>query len=215
MKRLAILAAAAVLTGGCLVQQNRHTFYLDPDGAVTWTVVQEEIRSDATDPARRDDEEQTFLRAARLGQHAVARALDELGAERVDSRIVRDRRPFLVVTEARFDAVDELLETFLRRLGVPAWGKLRVDADGGRLELTFRPDDEVGTDEVDDPVWALLEPFEGYRFVLTEGRFTEAEGFRLEAQETAAVMLAPDDETTVNRDGEATYVLNWTAASGD
>ena len=94
---LVLVAAAMVLTAACINQTNRHIFYLDPDGAVTWTVVQEEIRSDAENREDRVREEREFLRAVNRGEHDVARALGQLGASWIDTRFVRAERPYTVV----------------------------------------------------------------------------------------------------------------------
>ncbi|MFQ5693816.1 MAG: nucleotide exchange factor GrpE, partial [Nitrospinota bacterium] len=46
-----------LLMTGCLVGEATHTFYLDPDGTLTWSVLEHGIRSNADDPAERRAEE--------------------------------------------------------------------------------------------------------------------------------------------------------------
>ena len=132
---LALVIAAMVLTAACIDQHNRHIFYLDADGAVTWTVVQEEIRSDAEEMLDRIREEREFLQAVDRNEHDVARALGRLGALWVDTQLVRAERPYSVVTEARFESVARAWEEFLTGVGLEA--QARLEAEGDRMRLTF------------------------------------------------------------------------------
>ena len=136
--KLALVAAAMVLTAACLNQSNRHIFYLDADGAVMWTVVQEEIRSDAEIELDRIGEEREFLLAVGRNEHEVARAFGRLGALSVDAQLVRDERPYTVVTEARFESVARALEEFLTRVGLEAEAHLEAEGDRMRLTLFYR-----------------------------------------------------------------------------
>ncbi len=206
MKKLWILVTALLLTTACLIEDKRHTFYLDPDGSVTWTVVQEEIRSDAGDKSGRIREEREFLESVARGRHPVARAFEQLGALRVDAKIVRAERPYTIVTEARFESIARVLEGFLDRVDLVAEAQLVVKDDLMRLTFSYREGegDASGPDD-DNPVENLIADHETYRFVLTEGKFLEAEGFRLESNDTAAVLLEVDE----NDNGTATHSLTW------
>jgi hypothetical protein len=212
MKRVALVttAAAAALFAGCLEQRVEQVLYLDPQGGVTWSVLQQEVRSDEQDTEKRAAEERAFLARARAGGHRIARAFDSLGALRVDTRVLREERPYAVWTEARLGRVDAVLETFLRTVGVPARAELREEGNLRRLELALRPDAVLPSDE-DHPAEALVDEAAAYRFVLTEGRFVEAAGFRLEDDDRVAVMLDPDDEEMERRDGDVVYRLAWSA----
>ena len=206
MKKLLILGAALALTTACLNHNDRHTFYLDPDGSVTWTVVQEEIRSDAADKLDRIREEREFLEAVDGGRHPVAGAFGQLGALSVKTQLVRAERPYTVVTEARFESIARALDEFLNRLDLVAEARLEAEDDRMRLTFSYR-EGEGQTDGSDDDelVESLLGVHETYRFVLTEGKFLEAEGFRLEADDTAAVLL----EVSEDDNGTATHSLTW------
>jgi len=203
---LALVIAAMVLTAACIDQNNRHIFYLDADGAVTWTVVQEEIRSDAEDKLDRIREEREFLQTVDRNEHDVARAFGRLGALWVDTQLVRAERPYVVVTEARFESVARALEEFLLRVGFEA--EAHLEAEGDRMRLTFSygelENDAEGSED-DEVLASLIDDHENYRFVLTEGKFIDAEGFRLEDQDTAAVLVAVDE----NDEGQAVHSLTW------
>ena len=203
---LALVIAAMVLTAACIDQNNRHIFYLDADGAVTWTVVQEEIRSDAEERPDRIREEREFLQAVDRNEHDVARALGRLGALWVDTQLVRAERPYSVVTEARFESVARAWEEFLTGVGFEA--QARLEAEGDRMRLTFSygelENDAEGSED-DEVLASLIDDHENYRFVLTEGKFIDAEGFRLEDQDTAAVLVAVDE----NDEGQAVHTLTW------
>ncbi len=202
---LTLVAAAVVLTAACINQNTRHVLYLDRDGAVTWTVVQQEIRSDAEDTRDRIREEREFLQAVDRGGHDVGRAFGRLGALWVDTQLVRAERPYMVVTEARFGSVARALEGFLTRVGLDAGAHLEADGDLMRLTFYYREMEDDDTDSDDEVLGSLIDDHESYRFVLTEGKFIEAEGFRLEDKDTAAVLLEVDE------DGEhkAVHSLSW------
>jgi len=203
---LAVVAAAMVLTAACLNQTKRHIFYLDADGAVTWTVVQEEIRSDAEDELDRIREEREFLLAVDRHEYDVARALDRLGALWIDAQLVRAERPYTVVTEARFESVTRALEEFLTRVGLEAEAHLEAEGDLVRLTFFYRESEGAAAGSEDDEVVeSLISDHEAYRFVLTEGKFTAAQGFRLEARDTAAVLVEVDE----NDEGKAIHSLTW------
>ena len=203
---VALVAAAMLLTAACIDQNTRQIFYLDADGAVTWTVVQEEIRSDAEDKLDRIREEREFLQAVDRDEHDVARAFGRLGALWVDTQLVRAQRPYVVVTEARFESVARALEEFLLRVGLEA--EAHLEAEGDRMRLTFSYRELEGQAEGsgdDEVVESLISDHETYRFVLTEGKFIDARGFRLEARDTAAVLVEVDE----NDGGQAVHSLTW------
>jgi hypothetical protein len=216
MKRVILTLTLATLVGlaGCLTHEVRHTLYLDANGGLTWSALHEEVRSDDEDPARRDAEEHEWLAGVRRNGHATARAFRAIGGRGVRSEIVRGERPYTVHTEARFVSVAEALAELLQRIGLRAEAELRYD--GPRTTLTLRIgelDEEDDADEASDQGTDLEELLPGehpYRFVLVEGSFVEARGFELQARNTAAVMLDPDDDA-VPRVGEddRLYVLTW------
>lgn len=180
MRTKVIVALGIVLSlAGCILKSTHHTVYLEPDGAVVWTVLEEDVRSDAEPPAERDREESEWLAAAREGTGDVARGLGLLGGE-ATTRVLRGERPFAAWTEARFAGVEEPARRLVEGLGLP--GRVEVtsrgDERGIALEIDLAAVDESA--EVDDALVALLDGIEGARIVLVEGRFTAAEGFALD-----------------------------------
>ena len=209
-----LLAVAMMGATGCLVKQTTHTIDLSPEGTVDWVVIEREVRSDEHDPAERAREEQDYLAAARLGAHPVAEAFNLLGPTDVQTLVYRDRRPFLVVTRARFARLDWLGRRVLERTGVP--GESRLEAVPGGMKWTFvagpePPDDGTSEDE-GGPLGALIEDVDAYRIVLTEGRFVDAVGFTIVDDGTGAV---PEEATSEDEGPEPDQVvlsLTWTTA---
>src|SRR6187399_644779 len=189
-KGYGVLAAVALLSStGCLRKDVTHTLYLSPSG-VTWSAMEKDVRSDETDAARQMAEEQDYILGVRAGVHGVARGLRALGATRVETTILRNDRPYTVLTEARFRDLASLTLAGIARL------RIRGDAsiDHAGCERTFRAWFAEGERDGDEPdgLADLLADGGGYRLVLTEGRFIRADGFLIEQDGTAATP-APGD----------------------
>jgi len=206
--KYAALGALALAAAGCLTGNARHLLYLEPDGAVTWSVFQESVRWHGDDPTVRAEQERAFLDDVRAERHPVAAALRELGAPWTSTQLVRDRRPYSVVTEARFDSVDDAFGGLLRRLGLLEESELRRDGTSTTWILDCVVD-QAGAVPGEDRVEALLAEVENYRFVLTSGRFTQAVGFALTDEETTAIL---QDPASFDENGCARYELSWTDA---
>ncbi len=207
---LAAVAAAILGTAGCLQKTTTHTLYLSPDGAVTWTALEGDVRSDESNPPARLAEESTFLASVAAGTHAVRLGLAALDPLSERTLVVRAERPFAVVTEAQFERVDLLLARMQSALRAP--GTVRLTTSGGTTTLTMSLDVEAA--RADDaerqtPVLDLLEDAGRYRVVLTEGRFVAATGFRLAGDGTAAVLQAPSEEEIAAGKGVVTRSLTW------
>jgi hypothetical protein len=202
---------AALLPLGCIVQSTTHTLLLDPDGALTWVVLERNARSDSDSPEERAREEGEFLTAARSGSNGAASSLRLLGGEGVAVEVLRDRRPFAVWTEARFASAADAAERFLAAHGVPACASFSTDGIEARLELSLQiAHDEASSDNGDDlglPIPDDLDPLE---ILLTEGRFIAAEGFAFDGDR--AELLPVTDEELEERGGALTLSLTWTTA---
>src|SRR4051812_12574877 len=95
-----VLALAALLSAsGCLQKELTHTIYIAPD-EVTWSALEKDVRSDEGDAVNRMLEENAYILDARAGRHGVARTLEALGSPRVRTNVLRDDRPFTVLTRA-------------------------------------------------------------------------------------------------------------------
>ena len=223
-KMLTIIAIAAV-AAGCVRKETSHTLYLDPDGAVTWMVLEKDIRSDAGDVEKRNEEEGEFMDARRAGEHDIAQALSEIGAEWIETRILRDERPYMVVTEARFDTIDEPLQSFFDRMEAPISAELFHEDDRVRFVIACDLEaldqaEQRDTDEEETEVFlALFGDAEHYRLVLTDGEFVEARGFEMVDEQTAAVLqeqTREQIETIEEFDDHGrtvVYSLTWTTPS--
>jgi hypothetical protein len=177
-KTLLIPAFVAALTAGCLQKESTQTWYLSPDGGVTWTADELNVRSDAKDPIARDQEERDYLQAIQADNHDVAAALRLLDARTVRTRVLRSERPFHVTTDARFTSVQTLIAKMLDELHVP--GDATVMNEGSQTTLRVRINVAQGTSNDDD---SALDAFgadsKTFRIVLTSGAFVDAKGFTL------------------------------------
>ncbi len=207
-KTILMFVGAGLLATGCLVDETTHGLYLHPDGGVTWTVRQEDVRSDSEE--RRTAEEETFLANVRVERHAVALAFDLLAARRVETRILRDARPYTVVTRARFARIDRVLQGLLDGLCVRADVELHREGDEMRLSVDYSPDptDDCESDR-EEILSALVQEPEHFRFVLAEGQFVEAEGFEIAHDGLLARGLSPSEEEVENHHGTLFYSLTW------
>ena len=195
MKKVIVILGLLLTALGCMVRETRHTLYLHPDGVLVWSVVEQQVRSDEKDPAERQAEETEYLLAAKLDLHPVAVAFRSLGSYKLTTTLVRDELPFHVVTEGRFASVATLAREILYRSGVPGDAYVITVGNQSTLVVKIWPDqaDESAVDE-DDPMLALLECWDEYRIVLTEGTFIEAEGFEIGEDGAMAWVAEPDEE---------------------
>lgn len=213
MKKLLIVAVLTLLVPACLQKETRHTLYLDPDGSVTWTIDESNVRSDEKDRLARDKEEAGFLEQAQRGTHPVAAALRELGAMGVYVSVLRADRPFRVRTEGYLVNIEHAVEDLLAGLQIEAEASRDRSGSRTRVSLTVvlpeQEEDESASESEEDESWllALVEETEHYRIVLTEGKFVEATGFALEHDDTTAILLEPDEQALDA--GVVVYSLAW------
>ena len=137
----------------------------------------------------------------------------------------------MVVSEARFDSIDGMIQTFMDLGEAPCDVELQWEGNQACLTITVysseedqTPEPQSGTageqesDEV-DMLALLTEDAEDYRLVLTEGKFTEATGFRIEDEGTVAILMEQDDdeiEEQIEENGSVLICsLTWTTADGD
>lgn len=206
----AALIGLALVTGACLQKEAVHTLYLSPDGAVRWTVEESGVHSDDSDPAKRQLEEQAFISAAVTGTHVAARAFQSMAAEGiVRTTVVREERPFHVVTDAHFSSLDEALSRFFKEAGVKA--SVSMNAEAERTSLRIKLDFSKDPQDRASPVLKMLEDVDDLRFVLTEGTFIAGGGFeiadRIHARVSREWMGAA--ETAVEARREIELVLTW------
>jgi hypothetical protein len=193
----------AAMSGGCLRKEVVETIYVAP-GGTTWTVVEHAVRSDEKEPMSRVLEENDYYLAVGAGKHPVAQAFRRLGAQSVTTTWLRRERPYTVMTEARFAGLRQLATAILRDAG--AQGDVSLVQSGCETRFGVRVDvDSAPASTGDTALDALLTDLENYRFVLAEGRFIAADGFRILDEGTIAVW----DEKKPAADGTLTLALTW------
>jgi hypothetical protein len=212
LKRLTIgaLVVASAVTAGCLQKETSHILYLAPDGSVEWVVAEGNVHSDEAEAGKRLMEEQAYIGPALLGTHGVARGLAALGPQTpVRTTIVRDQRPFLVLTSARFPSIDRVLARLFTEMGVRTSASIQAGIDGNtlRVRLDFtRPLDEHQTavSELDDNL-------EHLRIVLTDGRFGAVSGVEVTDDTSATLSSEWLDQAEKAYETKSTieFALSW------
>jgi hypothetical protein len=223
-KRFLMLAVLVATTVGCFEIQGKHTVYLEPDGTVTWAVLEEEIRLDGETAKERRQAADEFLDLVAANGHAAAVSLAALHPSSLNSRILRDEAPQTILTEARFPGIDRLHQNLFDLYQVPASTELDTDGDLTRMKAWIWLNDSDEEDEEDEEESAdvleaaelseaiLLALLVECRIVLTEGRFVEAVGFEIKEDGRVAV---PTDTETEEEDEEdylpVVLSLTWTS----
>jgi len=211
-KGILLLTTLAPAVTGCLQRETRHSLYLAPDGAVAWTAIEMDVRSDETDPAKRRSEEQDYLAATATSSHGIGRGLRALGPTRLRTHVLRGERPFVVMSEAEFDRIDRMFERLLTDLRIPGYATL--SHDGTRTTLVVHVSLETDAEDVNpSAVTGLFEDADRYRIVLTGGRFVSARGFELVDGGTAALPLEITPEQVAESGGVIEWALTWESAS--
>ena len=202
-----VLAFCLLMTG-CLVGETTHTLYLDPHGALTWSVLERNIRSDEDDPAERLVEEEGYIDRAWDGRHDVARALGHFWPLEVNWRVLRSMKPFSVLTEARYESPAHLAWALMDELGARGDAWMESTGDTMRFVLILDANQECEDEDAPDVLDALVAELEEYRIHLTAGRFVDAMGFDIEGEDNIAV----PEEVEEDEAGELVYSLTWTTA---
>lgn len=205
-----VTSGAIVFTAGCLQKDTTHTLYLAPDGSASWHISEANVHSDANEIEKRVAEEQQFIGTVLLGTHGAARGLAALHPrDSVRTTVLRDERPFHVVTEARFSAVDRTIERLFMEMGIRTSASLLHD--GGKTTLRVILDFSYSQDDQQTDVSELLDDIERLRFVLTDGRFDGVSGFDITDEIVAT--LSTDWLERVERAHEAktpiSFALSW------
>ena len=209
LARIALILCT-FFSGGCLIREVRHTWYLDPSGAVSWTVMESDVRSDANAADDRAREEGEYWLAVQQDRHDMSTGLRELGATRVRATALRREPPYWVYTEGRFDRIDLLGERLIAALG--ASGQSRLVQQDGTLEWHLVVRDPSAPDmlgETSAGVGALAGELDRLDIVLTSGRFVRAAGFDLSADRRVASFRSTR-EPDGSDDRHVALALAWT-----
>jgi hypothetical protein len=184
--KIPALLAVVLAASGCLKKETTHTLYLSPDSGLRWVVDESGVHSDESEPGRRVQEEQAYIGPALIGAHRIAQGLQAIGPDGpVRTTVVRDERPFHVVTDARFVRVDRAFDRLFAACGIKA--AVTLSQEAGRSSLHMRFDFTREVEERETPARVLLEDLENFRFVLTEGRFVAGGGFDVQDRTRAVI----------------------------
>ena len=223
-KRLLMFSMVVLLVPslGCLEIQGTHTLYLSPDGSVVWSILEEGIRFEGTTRDSRQRLEEELLDRVAGSEHAAARALEALYPGSLTARVLRERRPQAVLTEAYFPSIEGVFLNLFSFYEVPASTELEVSDDRVRLDIHFwmnpeeddeeeardgRTDDEEPADLYDRFLLALLVEC---RIVLTEGKFIEAQGFEIVEGGRVARTTQIDTQDAEENNTPVELSLTWT-----
>ncbi len=208
-RNIAAVAIMGLLSSGCLLKKVDHTWYLEPtSGEVTWTVFEHDVRSDAKTFAERTVEELEYWNGVEATSHLMAQGLREFGALDVRTRVLRNRVPYSVVTDATFPTIDELGRRLIALTGLIGTSVLERDGDALQWTLSLR-DPHAEEPSFSEAVGTLTGDLDTLRVVLTDGQFDSALGFTLDSDRRVARFDEVDDQ------GDDTMIvlqLRWTPA---
>ena len=205
------LVAISIAAGGCLRRDMTETWYVDANGAVTWVVNEQNVRSDSQSAADRRTEESEYWLAVQQDRHDIAEGLRELGAEKMRTVVLRAEPPYTVQTEGRFAGLDILGQHLIASTGMT--GTSLVRRRETTWEWTMIARDPSALDATGEPstgVSSLLDGLDHLKICLVAGRFDAAEGFSLSNDRRVATF---DIKTLEKNDADQpaiTLRLSWT-----
>ena len=217
MKRLHLNLTALALSiaaAGCLQRDVTETWYVDGNGAVTWVVNEQNVRSDSQSPVDRRTEEGEYWLAVQQDRHGIVEGLRELRGERIRTVVLRAESPYAVQTEGKFSGLDILGQRLIAAIGATGTSVVRRNQAGWEWTLTVRdPSALDATGEPSTGVSDLLDGLDHLKVFLVAGRFDAAEGFSLSKDGRVAAF---DYKAFENKDSEQpaiTLRLSWTTFS--
>lgn len=207
-----MFVATALVASACLQKEIVSTWYVETDRRVVWTVEERDVRSGNDAPDERDRDEDDYLSDVRERNHPVARGLRQFTPTGVTSRLLRERPPFNVVTEATFPSLQVLGERILTRFGVRGRSFVEFTRDGFEWTWSIDEDTRVDEDLIDEDLTALFEA-SSIRVALAEGRFTSASHGNLSEDRRIATFPVADllDDHGRKAGDQTTFVLRWSS----
>ena len=205
-----MLTTGALLTGACLQKETSRTLYLAPDGTVEWVTSETNVHSSETDAAKQIAEEQGYIGGVWTQTHGVARGLAALRPVGVvQTTVVRERRPFHVVTSANFASVDRVFARLFTEMGISTSASLV--RGNGENTLRVMLDFSRQLNEGETPVSGLGDNIERLRIVLTDGRFATVSGFDVGdgSSATLSAEWLNEVEKAYERKAKIEFMLSW------
>lgn len=211
MANLTVLSLVVAAATACLQKDVAETWYIDGVGAVTWSVHEQNVRSDAQAAVDRHSEETEYWLAVQQDRHLMMSGLRDLGGERLQTRVLRSEAPYSVVTEAKFSGLDTLGQRLIASIGSTGTSLVRrTGEDALEWTLVVRDPSALGaTFEPSDGVAELLNSLEHLKVVLVSGRFEAAEGFTLSQDRRVASFSYKQDERKADEQPAVTLKLVW------
>lgn len=204
----AVCVSLAAATAACIKRESVSTWYIDPNGAVTWSILERDVRSDAGTRAERLNEEDMFITAAKSRLHPAGTGLMRVGGSGVKTTVVHDKAPFVVLTEAQFPGLDQLARRFLGAFRLVGTSFVTRDGDAWVWTLTIEGESEaVEDDQAAIELEALLA--DKLQVALREGHFTKAEGFSIGSEGRIATLQGNVFDIDLKSSGPATLKLVW------
>jgi hypothetical protein len=207
---LLILIAGSIVAGGCLQRDVTETWYVDANGAVTWVVNEQNVRSDSQSPLDRRSEEGEYWLAVQQNRHGIAEGLRELRAERVRTIVLRAETPYAVQTEGRFSGLDILGQRVIVATGMTGTSVMQRRETAWEWTMIVR--DPSARDATGDPssgVSNLLDGLDHLKVVLVAGRFDAAEGFSLSKDRRVATFDLREGRDNDQSQPAITLRLSW------
>jgi len=190
----------ACLGAGCIEKDSRSVIYLEPDGSLTWTVLETDVRSNAETPADRAQEEADYRRTMLSNPTPLVALFTSLGGRQASRTILKDTVPFEVHSSANFDRIDVLFERLCAAASYYCIASLGNDGERTTLTVEIVGELDVKAPEQD----ALTDALGSLKFVLAGGRFVGSSGFVLAGDRAATL-----DDKVVD-DDPVTITLAWT-----
>lgn len=173
----AALVAFAGAASACIQEENSVTWFLDPNGQVTWSILEKNVRSDSKSRDERQTEESQFIVAARVHQQPAMTGLQRLGASNLKDQILQDKPPYSVLTEGYFPSFEVLGRRLLAVYGMTGTSVVSRDDEKWIWTLTIAYAPEEYSDQDTAELTALLG--DKLHVALREGEFIEADGFSI------------------------------------
>lgn len=204
---LGIVVLAAVLAVACIRRDSAATWYIDPAGRVTWSILERDVRSDATARNDRQNEETAYLAKVHSNNHGAARGLTRLGASQIKVTVLQDKPPFTVLTEGQFVGIDTLGQRLISTFGLSGTSELIRDGNTWTWTLTASDPKAANSSDEDSGVLADLLG-DRLSVALREGRFLSGMGFTMDDEARIATMKK-EDKLDISEDGVLKLQLRW------
>jgi len=209
VKTLRRIAAAALLiaASACIQEENAVTLFLDPNGQVTWSILEKNVRSDSKSRDERQTEESQFIVAARVHQHPAMTGLQRLAASDIKDSILQDKPPYTVMTEGHFRNLEEMGRRLFVAYRIRGTSVVTHDREKFIWMLTI---ESVPGDLAEQDTAELSALFGTKLHVaLREGEFVEADGFSISDDRRLAELAGDLFEDRKESDPPKVVKLVW------